>query len=103
MAITIRRGDPCKLRFTPTNGMLLADLDEAGVAITQDMELIFFSEDDIVVDGDSITIEMSGEDTMLLVDGVETEIQAFFAPEEDQIIRFPIENITILPPAIGVR
>lgn len=103
MSITIRRGDPCTLKFVPTNGMSMTDLDDGGMAITQELELIVRSGDEVTITSEGMIVVLSAEDTMLLVDGAKTEIQAFFAVSEEESIRFPIEDVIVLPPAIGIR
>lgn len=100
----IRRGDPCRLRYTVTNGMDISELGTPTAAFVQNLSTVLVDSSKITVDSDtnSVVIELSGEETTPLVDGFECRFQIAFSKDSENILRFPIEYVDILEPALGV-
>ena len=92
MASIIYQGTTPTIRFKPLNGMQVGDLGTPSVYISQALRFIAIDPERITVDDTSNTIsfKLTEEETLSLVDGVATEIQAVFEHESGDIYRFPV-------------
>lgn len=95
MATTIVRGSTCRISFTPLGGLDVTQLGTPAIAISQELTLLT---PEVVVDAENNRIysDLKEEDTIQLVEGVETRAQAMFADEGGQsVYRFPVHPITV--------
>lgn len=92
MASIIYQGTTPTIRFKLLNGMQVGDLGTPSVYISQALRFIAIDPERITTDTSSNTIsfKLTEEETLSLVDGVTTEIQAVFEHESGDIYRFPV-------------
>lgn len=95
MATNIPRGGSCRICFYPQGGLDVSDLGTPQIGIYQ--ELTFLTPE-VVVDTDKnrIYADLTEEDTIRLVEGVQTQVQAVYLNDEDEIVyRFPVHYVTV--------
>lgn len=94
MATVIYRGSTPTIYIQPTNGMHVSELGEPSVAISQDLAFIT---PDVVVDTENnrLVVYLTEDETLMLTERVETQIQAVYEGENGQIYRFPVHNISV--------
>ena len=101
MAANIVRGGTCRLIFKPEGGLHVDELGEPAIAIQQ--ELTFLTPD-VVVDSanNRIYADLKEEDTIQLVEGLETKVQAVFTDETtNDVYRFPIHQVNVTETLFG--
>lgn len=95
MAANIPRGGSCRICFYPQGGLDVTDLGTPKIGIYQ--ELTFLSPE-VVVDSTNnrIYADLTEADTIQLVEDVETQVQAVYLNDQDEIVyRFPVHNVTV--------
>lgn len=106
MAAYIYAGGTPIIRFTPMNGVLVTDasLGTPVIAVTQGELLLTYEDEALTIDPgtNSISAQMSEEDTITMVDGVPAQAQlAFYNTETGMVTRFPIHEIAVLQSILG--
>lgn len=96
MGTVIYRGSTPTIYIRPINGMNVADLGEPYVSISQDLVYIPL---DVEKDTENnrLVCHLTEEDSLELVEGVETLIQAAYTLPNGEVYRFPIHKLTVLP------
>lgn len=96
MSTTIVRGGSCRIVFRPLNGVRVADLGTPSIGISQ--ELTFLTPNvTLDVTNNRIYADLTEEDTMQLVENVETRAQAAFTNDSTEVVyRFPEHYITVV-------
>lgn len=95
MAAIIPRGGSCRICFYPQGGLDVTDLGTPRIGIYQ--ELTFLTPD-VTVDSSNnrIYADLTEDDTIQLVEDVETQVQAVYLNDQDEIVyRFPIHKVTV--------
>lgn len=93
--MNIPRGGSCRICFYPQGGLDVTELGTPRIGIHQ--ELTFLTP---IVTVDSaknrIYADLKEEDTIQLVEDVETKVQAVYLNDQDEIVyRFPVHNVTV--------
>ena len=101
MSAVIVRGGTCRLIFRPEGGLNVNDLGTPSIAVEQ--ELTFLTPEVIVdVPNNRIYADLTEEDTIQLVEGLTTRVQAVFTDDETEAVyRFPIHQVTVIETLFG--
>lgn len=99
MATTIIRGSTPTLKFTPQGGISVSSLGEPTIAIRQDMVFIELVPT-VNTSGNYITATLTEEQTLQLVPGAETQVQAVWKDSSDNVYRFPVHSIEVIDTVI---
>lgn len=96
MSSVIFRGSTPTLTFRPTNGMSVADLGTATVAIAQDNVYLEKTGADVAVDtsGNTASVKLAEEETLRLVPGAVTKAQIVWKNGDD-VYRFPEHELSV--------
>lgn len=95
MATNIPRGGSCRICFYPQGGLDVTELGTPRIGIYQ--ELVFLTPT-VTVDStkNRIYADLKEEDTIQLVEDVETQVQAVYLNDQDEVVyRFPVHNVTV--------
>ena len=106
MATYIYAGGTPIIRFTPANGVRVDDasLGTPVIAVIQGELALTYETDDLVIDpaANTISAQMSEEDTLTMVDGIPALAQLSFYNEQTGLVtRFPVHEITVLRSLLG--
>lgn len=94
MGTVIYRGSTPTIKFKPLNNVKVSDLGTPTIAIVQ--ELVYLSPE-VVVDAEdnSISAKLTEEESLQLVEGVETSAQQVWKQESGNIIRYPVHQLSV--------
>lgn len=96
MGTVIYRGSTPTIYISPSNGMNVNELGEPYVSISQDLTYIPLDVEKDVANN-RLVCTLSEEDSLELVEGVDTYIQAVYDFGDGNVVRFPIHRLTVLP------
>ena len=99
MGVSIVRGSTPTLKFTPQGGVNVSNLGTPTIGIRQDMVFIELTPT-VNTSGNYISASMTEEQTLRLVPGIETQVQAVWKDQNDNVYRFPVHYIEVLDTVI---
>lgn len=94
MGTTIYRGSTPVIKFKVLNDVTVSELGTPSIAIAQ--ELVYLTPEVTVNAADnSITAKLTEDETLSLVEGVETSVQEIWQQADGTIIRYPVHALTV--------
>lgn len=96
MANVIFQGSTPIIKYTPINGMKVADLGEPSIFIEQPLVFIEIPPEDITIDTNNncIIAKLKEEDSLSLTGGIAANLQVCFVKDDD-VYRFPVVSLSV--------
>lgn len=102
MGMAVVRGASFRIKFKPTSNVNVAELGDPFVTIAQEL-VALNPEAHIDAQNNLVYADVNEEDSILLVDDVETFAQLMFSNSDGKSYRFQVHDLTVLPSLFGSR